>query len=81
MHSVYTQIREKYGWKFYQKKSINFWFSGYLTNKTIEGFLFDIFELQESNQINIDSLSNWLKTISGHFAFVIESDKNSKNGI
>jgi len=76
MDSVYTQIREKYGWKCYQKKSINFWFSGYLTNKTIEGLLLDIFELQESNQINIDSLSNWVKTLSGHFAFVIESDKN-----
>jgi len=77
MNSIYVRIRENYGWKLYQKNSINFWFSGYLVNnKTVEDLLEDAIKFQKTNQINIDTLSNWLKTLSGHFAFVIESDEN-----
>ena len=76
MNPKYARIRENYGWKLYQKNSIDFWFSGYLTNnKTIDDLLVDIFEFQQANQINIDVLSKWVQTLSGHFAFVIESNK------
>jgi asparagine synthase (glutamine-hydrolysing) len=77
MNPIYAQIRENYGWTLFQKKSINFWFAGYLTNnKTVEDLIKDLIDFQQSNQINIIVLSNWVKTLSGHFAFVVESDED-----
>ena len=77
MNPKYAQIREQYGWKLYQKNSINFWFAGYITNnKSIEDLITDLIDFQKSNQINIDVLSNWINKLSGHFAFVVESNED-----
>ena len=64
-------MREEFGWRLYKKDNIKLWFCGYLDDINIEGILvkaeYIVNNLEEENIV-----SNWLKTLCGHYAIVIE---------
>jgi asparagine synthase (glutamine-hydrolysing) len=64
-------MREEFGWRLYKKDDIRLWFCGYLDDINIEGILvkaeYIVNNLEEENIV-----SNWLKTLCGHYAIVIE---------
>ena len=68
-------IREDYGWSKYTNKQINLWFKGYLTNIGKDNpskVIFNSVDCLVNKQISIDSFSEWVAGLSGHFSFVIE---------
>jgi len=70
-------IRKKFGWSFYQKHSIKLWISGYFFDeKDVDGIFHDISIFLDNGNINIESLTKWMKGFSGHFAFVIQLSDN-----
>ena len=70
-------IRKKFGWSFYQKHSIKLWISGYFFDeKDVDGIFHDISIFLDNGNINIESLTIWMKGFSGHFAFVIQLSDN-----
>jgi asparagine synthase (glutamine-hydrolysing) len=71
-------INNKYGWELYENNEIQLWFCGYL----YEGFsaksiLFELEELHQNSKLNIDTLSNLVLKMSGHFALIAKFSNNS----
>ncbi len=68
-------MREKYGWKLYQNNDIKIWFCGYQYNDTIDNVLKNIASILCSSSTNRIDILNWIKSISGHFAIVVEASE------
>ena len=69
-------IREKFGWNLYEISSIKLWFSGYLTEGlTVRNLLDELILLSENP--NMETLSNWVRNISGHFSIVVQFSNDS----
>ena len=73
-----VKVREGFGWKLYQNNSTKLWFSGYLIGrKDIDDLLLEAVDFFNTDGINIKNLSEWVRKISGHFAFVLQFSDNS----
>ena len=69
-------IREKFGWNLYEISSIKLWFSGYLTEGlTVRNLLDELILLSENP--NMETLSKWVRNISGHFSIVVQFSNDS----
>ncbi len=66
-------MRERYGWKLYQKSNIKFWFCGYQYDSTIDAMLANISSILHEESTDKNDILHWIKDISGHFAIVIET--------
>jgi asparagine synthase (glutamine-hydrolysing) len=64
-------MRDKYGWKVYQHNDVKVWFCGYQYNCDIENLLSNIPSILHNKY----EILKWIRSISGHFAIVIESNE------
>jgi asparagine synthase (glutamine-hydrolysing) len=69
-------ISAEFGWKKFSSSEVDLWFKGYLlSNNTHESLLKELISFYYSPFVNIKIMSNWVKSISGHFGIIISTDK------
>ena len=67
-------VSESYGWHKIEKDHLILWFKGYLYNSNEQSILSQAVHFLNTNTFNINVLSKWSKSLSGHFAFILIAD-------
>ncbi len=67
---VSVNVREWYGWRYYQIRGFDIWFNGYILNTDQKSFLNKGVELLDSDSTTDDDFDYWVKGTQGHFSFI-----------
>jgi len=74
MNTNIVLMKEWHGWKKQCYDGVNIWFKGYLINSSVDQIYIKIHKYID-RPVQYPELSEWINTLNGHFALVIETKK------